>query len=111
MVFDVSQNTWRSSDDGLPGAPPPLPEARHSGAAASWGGKIYLLGGQQADGSLPQSVLCLDPAAATPTWEVITELPTPRALLAVVTHEGRLIAMGGKGADGLPLTTVEVYDL
>jgi hypothetical protein len=37
-------------------------------------------------------------------------MPTARADLAVVALYGLLYAIGGRGADGSPLTTVEAYD-
>lgn len=110
-LYDHATGEVLRSGSGVTGAPPPLPEARHSAAAARLGDRIFVAGGVDASGALLDTVLVLDTAAVVPAWQVLTRLPTPRALLALVVHDGFLLALGGQGADRRPQTRVEAYRL
>jgi hypothetical protein len=109
--YDSVAGSVLRSGSGAPGAPPALPEARHSAAAARLGSRIFLAGGVGASGELLDTVLVLDTTAANPSWQVLTRLPTPRALLALVVYDGFLLAIGGQGAERRALTRVEAYRL
>lgn len=107
QVYDPQSNTWRTSSDGLPGAPAPLPAARHSGAAAVLNGDAYLTGGMNASGTLMSDLQIYDPTANR--WSSGAAMPTPRALLGLGAFNGQLWAVGGVNAAKVALTTVEVY--
>ncbi|MEB3196770.1 MAG: hypothetical protein VKP62_06160 [Candidatus Sericytochromatia bacterium] len=107
--YDINGDTWRYSGDGQAAAPPALPQSRHSAAAALLNGTIYLAGGLDGNGLVMDSVLALNTQVASPTWTVVTSLPTARANLSLVAVEDRLVAIGGRDASGTPLAKVEVY--
>lgn len=100
QAYDLSDDAWSLE------AAPALPAARHGGAAAVLGGRIYFAGGLNELGRPAAEVWRWAPGE--PEWTLETQLPTPRAYLALVAWEGRLWAIGGASASG-PSTTVEVY--
>lgn len=101
QVFDGQ--AW--GKDGQGGAPPALPEALHSAAAAALNGRIYLAGGCPQGREVVGRVRSWAPGEVA--WREELPLPTPRALLALAAHDGRLVALGGLGSEGRPLRTVE----
>lgn len=107
QIYDPTQDLWRSSADGEPNAPAPLPVVRQAAAAAVLDGKIYLVGGVGTGGGLIPTTSVYDPLANR--WQSIAPLPTPRALLALAAFDGRLWAIGGRGGDRQPANTVEIY--
>jgi DNA-binding CsgD family transcriptional regulator len=46
-----------------------------------------------------------------PRWELRTPLPAARSRFALIADQGKLFAIGGEGADAIPLASVESYDL
>ncbi|MEB3284522.1 MAG: hypothetical protein VKN33_04480 [Candidatus Sericytochromatia bacterium] len=109
--YDASTGSVVRSGTGVLGAPPALPEARHSAAAASDGTRIFVAGGIGAGGAILDTVLVLDTTESNPSWQVLTRLPTPRALLALAVYDGFLLSLGGHAADRRPQTRVEAYRL
>lgn len=107
QVYDLTGNAWRRDGDAQATPPAPLPEARHSAAAAVLGGKIYMAGGVGADGAVLGSMIVYDPA--TNAWSAKLPMRTPRALLALAAYQGKLWAIGGFDANQRMLTSVETY--
>jgi len=108
-TYDLTNDTWRDSADGAPGAPPALPSPRHSAAMVALAGQLYLVGGLGPDGTPDADVLRLDPAAPTPAWTVVTRLPTPRSLLVALAVNGVIVTLGGVDAAGRASAVVEGY--
>lgn len=107
QVYDVTSNAWRRDGDGGTTPPAPLPEARHSAAAAVLNGKLYVAGGIGANGAPLGTIAVYDPTANT--WTTKASMAVPRALLALAPFQGRLWALGGFDATGKLLASVEVY--
>ncbi len=87
----------------------PMPEPRAGAAAAVVGGKIFVIGGEDARGRVLDSMVRYDPK--TDTWE--TNLPAPdegRVHAAAVVVDGKIYLLGGRDADGRPTNDVEVFD-
>lgn len=85
---------------------------RTSLGAAGLGGKIYALGGSNAEGAL-NSVEALTPAPDR--IRAVAPMPTPRSGLAAFTATGsdgvtRIYALGGHDAGGTAVNTLEAYD-
>ncbi|RME13085.1 MAG: hypothetical protein D6802_02450 [Ardenticatenia bacterium] len=84
-LYDAQADTWQESV----AAPLAL---RH--AQSAWlGGRLYLAGGETADGSVSDAVWVYTPD--TETWEQGAPLPTPRSRGAMVAFEGALYLIGG----------------
>jgi hypothetical protein len=81
----IAHNTWSS------GAP--LPTAVFSPATAMLKGKIYVIGGTNADGTVIADTQIYDPA--TDTWSAGVPLPTPLVGGAGAVVNGVLYVMGG----------------
>jgi N-acetylneuraminic acid mutarotase len=88
-----------------------LPRPRGFGGAAAFGGRLYVVGGEDNRG-LSQSVDAYDPQSNE--WIAgVTELPGPgRKLLGVVATERYIFAIGGFADQDLkePLKSVQRYD-
>lgn len=100
-VYDVASNRWEKLTA--------LPEPVHHAGAAALNGKVYIIGGF--GGSLlswqpKDHVWEYDPSAGR--WRDRARLPTPRGALAAAVLQGRIYAIGGKGAKLLGV--VERYD-
>lgn len=108
QVYDLAGNSWVR--DGQAGAPPPLPAALHSAAATAVDKVIYLAGGQGTGGEPVNTLYRLDTGKAGATWVQRPNMPTARALLALVPFQSAVWAIGGIGADRRPLRTVETYN-
>src|SRR5207253_3887182 len=99
-AYTISSNLWASSL--------PLIEASAGLAAATTGtdGRIYAIGGAVLGGptntsfaGLTNFVQAFSPA--TNTWQLVANLPTPRANLAAATGtDGRIYAIGGNASFG-----------
>merc|ERR1719296_128225 len=67
--FSVARGTWEELQR--------MPTARSFAAAASAGGRLYVLGGERDQRSAFAAAECFDPA--TGEWERLPPMPTPRA--------------------------------
>jgi hypothetical protein len=107
QVYDIAVDSWQRDGDGKPNSPPSLPLARHSAAAAVLGNKLYLVSGAGVGNGLVDAVAIYDPVKNT--WNDGAQIPTARALHGLAAFDGRLWAIGGRGADRQPLSSVEIY--
>ncbi len=103
QVYDVAANKWEKD-----GPVPALPAAVHGAAAAVLNGTLYLIGGYDAGGK-PTGTMRQFSLIAGSTWDAGPAMPTPRALHALVAHQGELWAIGGVGTGKGALQTVESY--
>lgn len=71
---------------------PPLPEPRAAGAAAAAGGKLVVVGGQDADGQVADTTLVFDGEG----WSEGEPLPTLREHLAAASDGRYVYAVGGR---------------
>jgi hypothetical protein len=96
--FDPAKNEWTSLT--------PLPERFSAGAAASFDGRIWVVGGNS-ETTNGRQVFAYDVQRAR--WTEEPSLPAPRTNLAVVADGGKLYAIGG--LDPVEATkTVFVYE-
>ena len=97
--YDPQSGRWVSLDD----KPTPVSEA----GAISLRGRLYVPGGEEADG-LPTTVFeAYDPQERR--WQQLAPLPAPRSRYALAVWEGRIYLIGGW--DGAALSgDVFVYD-
>jgi N-acetylneuraminic acid mutarotase len=100
--YDPVADRWRTL--------PPLPQRVHHPAAASWNGRVYVMGGFTAQGlSIWHSIASVyeyDPA--TERWRSRTAMPTARGALASVVIGDRVFAVGG--TNGVDTGALEAYD-
>jgi N-acetylneuraminic acid mutarotase len=79
--------------------------------AAELNGRLYVAGGlvfRAGTDVVSAAVYAFDPAGQR--WTAVAPMPTPRWRLRLVNAGGLLYAIGGLGADGRTLSTVERYD-
>ena len=102
-MYDIPTDTWSLI------TPPPIPVSH--ALAERKGGKIYLIGGCSASGTVlnPSPVQIYNPN--TDTWMMGTPMPTPRASFALGTLGNTLYAMGGWDEFTGNLSVVEAYDV
>jgi N-acetylneuraminic acid mutarotase len=105
-VYNIANNSWSRTT-----AAAPLPEPLHHTAAASYDGKIYVVGGFTAAGSpsdrSPSNKLFIyDPVQNS--WQEGEPMPTARGALNVNFVNGTLYAIGGYS--DRPLNSNEAYD-
>jgi N-acetylneuraminic acid mutarotase len=84
---------------------------RASGAAATVGGKIYMVGGGNYSCSVYQTLQAYDPLANA--WTNLANMPTPRYEFNAAELNGQLYAIGGNPGCGSiynPIRAVEAYD-
>ena len=83
-IFDPETNSWTAGVD--------LPETSVGTGAAAAGldGKMYLLGGEEAESA---NVVAFDPQ--TGAWAEVAPMPTARVFVAVAVVNHRLFAIGG----------------
>ncbi|HUQ62336.1 MAG TPA: kelch repeat-containing protein [Acidimicrobiales bacterium] len=74
-------------------------------------GRIYSMGGHEADGTVLSSAEVFDPCGAK-TWKALPPMPTPRTQFAAAAGpDGRIYAIGGSDElSGTPLASVDAYD-
>jgi len=85
-VYNVKNNSWKSIA--------PLPRVLHHAAAASYDGKIYVVGGFIATEWIPTNQLFIyDPIKNQ--WTEGNPMPTPRGALNALFVNGTLYAIGG----------------
>lgn len=102
-VYDPALDMWT--------ALPALPAARDHGCGAVVGGKLYVVGGRQAQiTSIVPTVFEYTPGG---TWETRAAMPTARGGTACGVVNDRLIVVGGEGntaANSGVFPQVESYD-
>jgi N-acetylneuraminic acid mutarotase len=89
-VYDAAARRWRRLA--------PLPGARGGTGAASLGGRIVSVGGEQAGGTI-QTVYSY--AVGTRRWSRLPDLPTPRHGLGVVAARDQVWVLAGGPEPGL----------
>ncbi|GAB6066852.1 kelch repeat-containing protein [Methylothermus subterraneus] len=102
-VYDPAKDRWR------PAAP--LPKPLHHAAAASVGGRLFVLGG-----FAPSLTSIWNPVdtvfeylPAENRWLARRPMPTPRGALAAAVLDGKIFAIGGYDGQR-SVAVVEVYD-
>ncbi|GAC1548497.1 MAG: kelch repeat-containing protein [Herpetosiphon sp.] len=83
--FDPQSNTWVL----LSAKPTPVKRVE----AVTIGGRIYVPGGEQADGTILKIFEAYDPR--NERWERLPDLPAPRSQYALAKVEGKLYMFGG----------------
>jgi DNA-binding CsgD family transcriptional regulator len=91
---EVLGRVWRydpttSSLATLPAKPLPVTNVK----AAVLGGKIWVPGGEQADGTISQQLDVYDPA--NQSWSTRAPMPQPRSAYGLAAVDGRLYLFGG----------------
>jgi hypothetical protein len=108
--YDPKGDKWIvSGQDGA--TVPALPEAIHSAAAAATAHTLYVAGGVGPDGKVRDSFYVFDFNSPPDQrkWREAPSLPTARSMLVLVPFSDALWAIGGYGADGAALRTVEKF--
>jgi DNA-binding CsgD family transcriptional regulator/N-acetylneuraminic acid mutarotase len=88
----------------------PMPEPRGRFALVTLNGRLYVIGGETAEGGVG-AVAVYDPQLDT--WDTAADKPTPAANLAAVAVGDRIYALGGSTRSGdreRPISTLEIYD-
>jgi N-acetylneuraminic acid mutarotase len=99
-IYNVKNNSWISIA--------PMPQAVHHAAAASYDGKIYVVGGFISREWIPSDQLFIyDPIKDQ--WTEGNTMPTPRGALNALFVNGTLYAIGGHAGDRT-FNTNEAYD-
>ena len=88
-AYSPGKNRWRRLPD--------LPVTVDHAAAASSGGRPYVLGGYGADRRPLASAFVFRGG----TWRSLPSMPEPRAAAAAAVAKGKLYVVGGIGPDGL----------
>lgn len=102
LEYDLAANRWSAKK--------PVPFPGDHMAAAAFGGKIYVFGGQ-AEAGLKQPLGTAweyDPAADT--WRPLAPMPAARTAAGAVEAGGRIYVVGGNTAGGLTVSTNDAYD-
>lgn len=86
---------------------PSLPEARSRLAAASDAVRLYVIGGETANG-VSDAVAIYEPRSSS--WQVGAPKPTPVSNMAAAWLAGRIYVPGGSTATGAPTDVLEIYD-
>jgi hypothetical protein len=97
-VLDTSTGKWHRL--------PPLPAARYAHTVTLHDGRIYVIGGENADGPVSE-VDVFDPE--TETWSTGTPMPHARGSHDAVSAGQAIYVLGG-WADGGPSRLVQTYD-
>ena len=95
--YDAERNVWEAVAD--------MSTERYACAAAVLEGKLFVMGGFNAQGHLLSSVEYYEPASNE--WKQVAPMNKARCVHAAAVWNGRLYVMGGWGAD----SSVEWYDL
>lgn len=91
--YDPAVDTWTDLTSICP-----MPTQRDSCPAGTVDGKIYMIGGRNLDISAITGVNeVFDPS--TRTWQTKTPMPTPRGGHMVAVLNGKVLTMGGEGAN------------
>jgi serine/threonine protein kinase len=92
VTLDSHEKTWMS-------VLPPLPSARYSAAATTWGEYLIVIGGINDNGKVLDTVELLH--LPSHQWSKAVSLPFGLAGSSVVAHRSRLYVLGGATSDGL----------
>jgi len=110
-VAELKGGTFGSWTEG-----PALPEARSGASIVVIGSAAFLLGGSNADGEATDSVWTLPVDTETSqlgAWAPVEGITLPEARTgasAIAVSDG-LVVVGGRGPDGVPVTTVWKADV
>ncbi|MFQ5709401.1 MAG: kelch repeat-containing protein [bacterium] len=85
-----------------------MPTARAEMSVAVLDGKIYVMGGRDANGKVLDVVERYDPAKDK--WETLPPLRQDRFNAAAVAFEGKIFVLGGRSGEGEVLKKVEFFD-
>jgi N-acetylneuraminic acid mutarotase len=105
VVYDIKTDKWDFR------APAPFPNRLDHVGGTVLNGKIYTAGGFVGGGvhkDGQDAAYEYDPA--TNTWRTLANLKLGRGSVALVALDGKLHAIGGRGADGKTVGAHEVYD-
>lgn len=105
VVYDPKTDKWDAR------GPAPFPNRLDHVGAAVLNGKIYTAGGFVGGGvhkDGQDSAYEYDPASNT--WRTLANMKLGRGSVGVVALDGKIHAIGGRGADGKTVGTHEVYD-
>lgn len=106
MAFDPIEKKWTEL--------PELPEGRSSFDACVVGNHAYVVGGWKMTGKeetvWATEMLKFDLSNSDSKWQRV-EAPFKTRALAVLSHQGRIVAVGGIQAAGGPTNAVHIYDL
>ncbi|GAB4524321.1 MAG: kelch repeat-containing protein [Anaerolineales bacterium] len=91
---------WQTASD--------LPQGMWGGAATAYDGRIYLFGGQNADGLLAAAWRF---TPKTDQWESLPENPLPFEDVGAVLLGEKIYLPGGCSVDRVPSAVLEIYDL
>ena len=100
LVFNGATNTWTSL-----GAI--VPFVRKFASVASVNKWIYLMGGENSNNTLVDSVLAFHPDSGF--WKTCASMPTARKKATAVALNGKIFVMGGERFSS-PIQKVEMYD-
>lgn len=85
-----------------------MPTPREEVAAALLDGKIYVIGGSDADNVIQDIVEVYDPR--TDEWSTAAPLPEPRDHIGVAVYGGKLYVVGGFNQEDIPTDQLLIYD-
>jgi N-acetylneuraminic acid mutarotase len=105
VVYDPTTDKWDAR------TPAPFPNRLDHVGAAVLNGKIYSAGGFVGGGvhkDGQDAAYEYDPASNT--WRILATMKLGRGSPAVVALDGKIHAIGGRGADGKTVGTHEIYD-
>jgi N-acetylneuraminic acid mutarotase len=97
--YNPTTNTWKTLQ--------PASVTHFRPVVATYGGKLYVVGGNSASGSPMRRVDMYDPA--TNSWSTRAGMPTPRVNAGGAFLGGKLYVVGGRSGTAY-LNTVEAYD-
>jgi N-acetylneuraminic acid mutarotase len=100
-IYDTKKNEWNTNAMALP-------QAIDHGAAASYNGKIYVVGGFTGVKVPTDKLFIYDPMKDE--WKEGQPLPSPRGALSAEFINGTLYALGGLNSSHVPVNTNEAYD-
>jgi hypothetical protein len=92
-IYDVATDTWISSKTDGPSSVAPLPVGVNHGAATSYDGKLYVIGGFLEGRVASEYLFIYDPIENA--WSRGADMPTPRAALTANFINGTLYAVTG----------------
>jgi N-acetylneuraminic acid mutarotase len=105
VVYDPKTNAWDAR------TPAPFPNRLDHVGATVMNGKIYAIGGFVGGGvhkDGQDTAYEYDPASNT--WRTLASFGIGRGSVNVAAVDGKIYAIGGRGADGKTVTTNAVYD-
>lgn len=101
----VVQNVVEAFDGKTWSLAPPLLQARHNHAVATFQGALYALGGS-GNHTILSSVEAFDGVS----WSLASPMASQRNGLGAAVFQGKLYAVGGNSGAATFLSSVEVYD-